>query len=249
MPKIRRYFPVTHDINSDPEMWELRDNLGDRAGFVWLEMLAIADRNEGRVGPNSGSTLVAVSSKCRTTKAKVSSVLDYAQVKGWINLGADILIAKFWEYHRRREPIKNPHGNGIGSLLPSEPSEPPNLKDTAPPAYLLKKEREKKLVQIQAELKQIVDRRPDLAKVVGRWIEHAVRMKVPHSVIIETLRDCGPKLNDPEGCYKYLEVAAGKKLAVFNARTSEAESARHKAEDRKYLGVSSAGNRLAANGR
>src|SRR5688572_26945647 len=108
MPKIKRWFPVTHDINSDPEVWELRDRFGDRTGFVWLEMLSIADRNEGIVGPNSGSTRAALASKCRTSRAKVESVFGFARDKGWIELNPNVRVLKYAEYHRTREPNKNP---------------------------------------------------------------------------------------------------------------------------------------------
>ena len=49
MPRNIRYFPVTHDINTDPELWELTDRFGDRALRVWLEILSIADRNYGKL--------------------------------------------------------------------------------------------------------------------------------------------------------------------------------------------------------
>jgi len=245
MPKIRRYFPVTHDINSDPEMWELRDTLGDRAGFVWLEWLAIADRNEGRVGPNSDSTLVATSSKCRTTKAKVSSVRDYAQLKGWINLGADILIAKFWEYHRRREPIKNPHGNSTGSLFPSEPSEPPNLKDPAPAADLLKKKRREISPEIKMALAKLmaIDRKK--TERLPDWIERARKDGMPDHVIVASLQNFAPYARDTSEWWPYLNTIAKKEFGRFN----EAASSRFKAEERESLGLSSISNRRAVGSR
>jgi len=47
MPRIRRWFPVSQDINSDPEVWIMRESIGEKALSIWLEFLSIADRNEG----------------------------------------------------------------------------------------------------------------------------------------------------------------------------------------------------------
>ena len=47
MPRIRRWHPVSHDFNRDPEIRELRRQFGDWLALVWVEMLAIADRNDG----------------------------------------------------------------------------------------------------------------------------------------------------------------------------------------------------------
>jgi hypothetical protein len=221
MPRIRRYFPVTHDINSDPEVWELRDRLGDRAGFVWLEWLAIADRNEGRVGPNSDSTLIATSSKCRTTKAKVSSVRDYAQVKGWVNLGTDILIAKFWEYHRKREPIKNPLGNSTASLLPSHPTK---IKDPAPSADPFKKTKEKSVAELEKVLGEIGRASKDKLKIVSSWIEASKRKKLSLAVLISSVSKAAPYLLkvEDEKIWGYLDAVAKQEFGRFN----EGESSR-----------------------
>ena len=84
MPRIRRWFPVTQDINADPELWELRESYGDRAVLVWLEILSIADRNLGLVGPDSDQTRNQLASKCRTNRAKVGLILGWCRVRGWL---------------------------------------------------------------------------------------------------------------------------------------------------------------------
>ncbi len=122
MPTITRWFNVTHDINADPEIWELREKFTDRAGFIWLECLAIADRNSGVVGPASDQTRNQLASKCRTSRVKVESVLDWCRVKGWLRFGEDIEVAKWSKYNKTRDTKK----------LPSYPNlpNPPNHKDT-----------------------------------------------------------------------------------------------------------------------
>jgi hypothetical protein len=157
MPRIRRWFPVTHDINADLEMWELRETFGDRAGFVWLEILSIADRNEGLVGLDSDQLRKQLASKCRSSRTRVGFILDWCLTKAWLVLdssrtqgrtpvglqsdpGSDssrtrvgpmsakgLWVRNFAEYHRTRETNKLPKIS-----LPSEPSEPSYLKKANP---------------------------------------------------------------------------------------------------------------------
>jgi hypothetical protein len=49
MPQIKRWFPVSHDINADPEVWAMRRQIGEKSLSIWLEMLSIADRNDSRL--------------------------------------------------------------------------------------------------------------------------------------------------------------------------------------------------------
>jgi len=108
---------VSHDINADPEMWELREKFTDRAALIWLEMLSIADRNSGVVGPASDHTRNQLASKCRTSRAKVESVLGWCRVKGWLLFGQDIRVAKWAKYNKTRDVNNSPS-------LPSEPTKP-----------------------------------------------------------------------------------------------------------------------------
>jgi hypothetical protein len=49
MPRIKRWFPVNHNINRDPEVWEMRRTIGEKSLSIWMEFLSIADQNEGQV--------------------------------------------------------------------------------------------------------------------------------------------------------------------------------------------------------
>ena len=117
MPTITRWFPVSHDINGDPEMWELRDLHGHQAGFIWLEILSIADRNKGLVGHDPEQLRNQLASKCRTSRIKAGLVLDWCRVKGWLTSDDGLRVAKFAEYHKTR-------GTKVAPSYPSEPSEP-----------------------------------------------------------------------------------------------------------------------------
>ena len=116
MPAITRWFKVTHDINADPELWELRELYGDRAALVWLEMLSIADRNRGVVGPESDQTRNQLASKCRSSRVKVGLILDWCRVKGWLVSDQGLRVAKWSKYNKTRDDDKNRHGKRSTAL-------------------------------------------------------------------------------------------------------------------------------------
>lgn len=117
MPKIKRWFPVSHDINRDPELWALREHFGEKILACWLELLSIADRNEGVIPGelNAISSTVAWVIRCKT-----STTLRYINAittLGWLTNNGQIRVSKFAEYHRTRGTKRAPS-------KPSEPSEP-----------------------------------------------------------------------------------------------------------------------------
>ena len=117
MPVITRWFKVSHDINADPEVWELTDTFGDRALRVWIEMLSIADRNRGLVGPDSDYTRIAVASKSRMSRVKVRLIFDWCLIKVWLVSDNGLRIAKWAKYNRRREIDQIPRGKPTVPLL------------------------------------------------------------------------------------------------------------------------------------
>lgn len=127
---------MSHDINADPEMWELRETFGDRAGFIWLECLAIADRNSGKVGPDSDFTRNHLASKCRTNRTKVRLVLDWCRVKGWLVFGEHIQVTKWLKYNKSRDVKKIPSYPNLPNL-PNQPSLKSVKKQTITPDFFL----------------------------------------------------------------------------------------------------------------
>lgn len=124
MPRIKRWFPVSHDINGDAEVWAMRKEIGEKSLSIWLELLSIADRNESRLPGDYDQLIRLVSGRCQSTVSKVSAVLEYAKSRLWLESQPCLRIAKWSEYHKTREPKKIPQEKQISSLLPSEPSEP-----------------------------------------------------------------------------------------------------------------------------
>src|SRR5688500_16955243 len=100
MPRIKRWFPVSHDINRDPEIWEMESKFGGKALRVWLEILSIADRNDGDVPGelDSISTVVSWASRIRSTKGR--QILDEMLTKGWLHVDGCLKVSKWSKYHR-----------------------------------------------------------------------------------------------------------------------------------------------------
>lgn len=132
MPRIKRWFPVSHDINGDPEVWELTDRFGERALRVWLEILSVSDRNEGEVKGQRESILTTLSSKLRTTRTKVSQILEYAESKGWLVSNPTLRVCNYEKYKPRRVQKEHPQGSITSSLLPSPPLPVPTLQVQEP---------------------------------------------------------------------------------------------------------------------
>lgn len=131
MPRIRRWFPVNHNINRDPEVWVMRQQIGEKALSIWLEFLSIADQHEGQIPGDYQPLIRSVSGTCQATVRTVSAVYQYAISKVWLKSEPTLHVVNYWNYHRHREPIKNFFGS-----LPSEPSEPKDTRkaaEAAPP--------------------------------------------------------------------------------------------------------------------
>lgn len=56
MARYKRYFPVSHDINRDPEVIEMMETFGGLFLMIWLEILAKTDRTEGELMGIPGSS-------------------------------------------------------------------------------------------------------------------------------------------------------------------------------------------------
>ena len=134
MPRITRWFPVSHDINSDPDLWKAREEIGEKAFSIWIEFLSISDRNEGYLPGDYDQLMRQVSVKCRSTQSKVRDVWDFALSQVWVKCDPHARVVNYAKYHRTREPNEIPRGELLGSPPnQTEPSEP-SLREDAEPA-------------------------------------------------------------------------------------------------------------------
>ncbi len=80
---MSRYFPVSHELNSDPEVWEFTDEFGDRSLRIWLEILRIMDAEKNHWKVVKGWDSV-ISRKVRQTPATVRSAVGWMLARGWL---------------------------------------------------------------------------------------------------------------------------------------------------------------------
>jgi len=117
MPRIKRWFPVSHDLNADPEVWAMRHTIGEKSLSIWLELLSIADRNDSELPGDYEELVRAVSGRCQSTVSKVIAVCDFAKRHLWLASDPPLRVLNYAKYHRTREPNSPPPGNYQGSPL------------------------------------------------------------------------------------------------------------------------------------
>lgn len=116
MPRIIRWFPVSHDINADAEVWAMRKQIGEKALSVWLEILSIADRNDSLLSGDYQELVRSIAGRCQATTRTVIAVFDFALSRLWLDSQPTLRVAKHWKYHRLQEQNKTPTGNRKSSL-------------------------------------------------------------------------------------------------------------------------------------
>ena len=105
MPRPKRYTPISHDFNRDPEVRECRKRFGDWIALAWMECLAIGDRNDGIVRgtvEQIAEQLAPISlQKYLKPSAKTAQMfLKYAADLGWIRVeSTQIVIVNHMKYH------------------------------------------------------------------------------------------------------------------------------------------------------
>lgn len=219
MPKIRRWFPVSHDINGDPEVWVMRHDIGEKALSIWLELLSIADRNEGfliadetpetSVSVAYQSLIRSVSGKCQVTVTTVSRVCQFAENHLWIACDPIPRIRNHAEYHRTRETKKNPQGDTLSSPLPNLPNLPNLnvLKDTSIYAAAPSEEDASSPTDDAKVLHLVKSDTP----VVVAWPDDLLRVKE----VLDQLGVEHPPLHDPKYWRAIDEWIDGTKLPIF----------------------------------
>jgi len=227
MAKIKRWFPVTHDINGDPEVVDLTDKFGLSGLKVWLEILSVADRNNGQFGTDWEAIKRALSIKCNTTQRHVSGILELIQSRSWITCELPASVVKYSEYHKTREPNKTPSEPS----LPSEPSEPKNPNTGTPAVVDISPQKRRELDQ---RIKEPADRiyksdRKKFDRLIA-WIKQAQRYKYSDEVIGLTLVAFERYVPVVQDWWPYLDRIIDKMEKDVNARQAQKDHERFKEE-------------------
>jgi hypothetical protein len=235
MPRVKRWFPVNHNINRDPEVWVMRREIGEKSFSIWMEFLSIADQNESELPGDYDQLIRSVSGTCQSTVRTVTAVYQYAVSKAWIKSDPTPHIAKYWKYHIERDAKKN-----LIASLPSEPSEPSEPKNAVqPPAAPVdnSKNGPEPKRGLDPRIKEVADRiyhkDPDRFRRLITWIKDKEKRDYPVEVIVETLsqfeaRDRNTKIKD---WWPYMERIHTKVYGQWN----EAQAARVKDSENKFV--------------
>jgi len=109
MPRIKRWFHLSQEINRDPQFREFAKRF--RLGGVrfWLECLAILDRTDNFWDLHKGFDLGLLAASCETKKEVILKSYEHLRDINWLKVGVDInhklfIYAPKWaEYNQRRE--------------------------------------------------------------------------------------------------------------------------------------------------
>ena len=109
MPRIRRWHPVSHDLNADAEVWAMRHQIGEKSLSVWLEILSISDRNDGGLPGDYEELMRSIAARCQATRRTVSAVFDFAKSRLWIVSDPTLRVRNYGKYHPSRDAKEIPH--------------------------------------------------------------------------------------------------------------------------------------------
>jgi hypothetical protein len=256
VPRIKRWFPVSHDFLDDPQTIELIDRFGPRIIFMWMRMLSWSDRNEGCLGTRAqvlgGFARTYDPPHPHLAATRAAPALDLMITWGWVVEHQGLMyIANYAKYHPSRGDNKSRAGDNQYPLLPNPPnlpilSEPLKIKneaeptpqngeEPAPPGHLLKEDT--KPSKLNPKIKEWADQvyAIDPAKFKGlvRWIKAAERTYQP-DVIAKTLEHFLPYASQTSDWWPYLDKILDKTEAKANGSETQQQSEHHKQADRDF---------------
>lgn len=101
MPVPKRYFKMSHEINHDPEVWELTTLFGDRSLRLWMQFLASFDKSDNQFKLSG----LWVSQLAKVTKLNLQTVVKatfWMIDRGWITIVGEQKLAEEWSEIGRR---------------------------------------------------------------------------------------------------------------------------------------------------
>jgi hypothetical protein len=113
MPRIKRWFHCSQDLNRDPEFREFAKKFGLGGVRFWLEALAVLDRTDNYWNLHKEFDLGLLAGTCETTRRIIQGSFEHLRDINWLRVGIDpdqklfIYAPKWAEYNQRREDKGN----------------------------------------------------------------------------------------------------------------------------------------------
>ncbi len=109
MPRIRRWFHCSQELNHDPEFRVYAKKFGLAGVRFWIEVLAILDRTDNFWDLHKGFDLGLLAGTCETKKHIIQKSYEYLMEQRWLRVGIDnnqklfIYAPKWMKYNQKRE--------------------------------------------------------------------------------------------------------------------------------------------------
>jgi hypothetical protein len=95
MPRPKRWFHLSQDINSDPEFETLCKNFGLGGVRFFLQVMAILDKTDNHWSLHKGFDLNVLARCCGTKPKKISGSYALLIEMKWISVGVDEDLNEF----------------------------------------------------------------------------------------------------------------------------------------------------------
>lgn len=242
MSRRKHHFPVSHDINDDPLLWKVTDELGVCGLRMFLEVLSILDKT-GNYLLDTEAQWRGIARKCRTRQLRAYLLRNTLVNVGYLRticctkddqnpyLGSP----NYWKYHSKecREsdftwPLK---GFSEPNHIDSSYKNTQNPEPAAPePSVDLKKKKPSE--SWSSELKLEVDRlfesdRKKYQRLVI-WVQQAFQAGYSDHVIRTTVERFWPYQGHVDGWWPYLDRLIVKTKADLSRDLSLVEHEGHK---------------------
>lgn len=234
MPRIKRWFPVSHDINHSPTMRELAREFGLAGWRIWLEILSISDRVGQDIDCTSEGAVSRITSAAQTqqriTLVVTKWLLSHNCIATIDEQRCITRIVNYWDFHR------TPEQKPLPPDLPDLPDRTIKNQDPATPAPSADPPKRKELdPRIKAPADRIYKSNPLKFQRLIQWIKQAEKYRYPAPVIAETLERFEARAGDVANWYGYLDKMIEKIKGDYNRDQSVHEHERHKAELREAV--------------
>jgi hypothetical protein len=249
MPVIKRWFPVSHDINRDPEVRELCKRFGVSGLRIWLEILSIADRNGGCLPGDFSGYVSILAGASESTWRHVEAVLEWLSRWLGVDTKGRVMVLNYGKYNRTAEgyplppDLPRPYLNNSYKNKSYNPASPAPSADVKNSGKKAKKKGGEKRVELSPALRQQTDRYyfsdPVKFKKLIVWVNQGRKAGWSDADMADCLQACwdyrhvsgddDSNLGRPVW-WAYFDTVLVQRKAKANARQSESEASQYKTE-------------------